>query len=431
MTQIPLELRVDNTDGFRDISPPEHARERTVNLRFIEAGDSYEVHAWGKAFPDYGKAYIATLSQTRGQVYAAIDQFLESWQRHVIRLRLENEQGYSVRPFEAVPAETDAEAALLWQDTGRKLASAGQRLFHYLFRTGDSRLDEIADLLCAALRGGEQIITVHSDHLFAPWSMLYTANDPQAQMDRGNAPWEPEGFWGYRHLIEHAISSAPFFRTRISLDGQWPAIGMNVDPRLDSEYAAFPFVGPMQRFFEEYGHVSVRSSKEALAEAMAETGLCEHIEYFGCHGSSGGGGAPHARGPQTTLSPALFLGDDEPIHQADFTNWFSRRPLKPGPVVYLAACEAGRIASFFYSSFGLALLERGANCLIGPQIDLPVGFAKEYTSRFFAKFLRRPGMAIGDITRTLARDFIDRHHTPLGLIFTLHRGLDTHLAWRE
>lgn len=75
----------------------------------------------------------------------------------------------------------------------------------------------------------------------------------------------------------------------------------------------------------------------------------------------------------------------------------------------------------------MTLLEYGANCLIGPQIDLPVGFAKEYTCRFFDALLR-PGTRIGDITRDLAREFIDKNHTPLGLIFTLHRGLDVHLG---
>jgi hypothetical protein len=41
-----------------------------------------------------------------------------------------------------------------------------------------------------------------------------------------------------------------------------------------------------------------------------------------------------------------------------------------------------------------------------------------------------PHTKLGDIVRDLAREFLEEHHNPLGLIFSLHRGIDVHLAVR-
>lgn len=84
------------------------------------------------------------------------------------------------------------------------------------------------------------------------------------------------------------------------------------------------------------------------------------------------------------------------------------------------------MSSLFYPAFGHQLLHYGARCLIGPQIDLPRAFAREYTTRLFTAFLE-PRTKLGDIVRTLAREFVDDYHNPLGLIFSLYRGIDVHL----
>ncbi len=73
------------------------------------------------------------------------------------------------------------------------------------------------------------------------------------------------------------------------------------------------------------------------------------------------------------------------------------------------------------------MLRAGANCLIGPQSDLPPLFAYEYAHRFFKAFCPR-GVRIGDIARNLARDLADRCQNPLGIAISLYRGLDTHIA---
>ena len=92
----------------------------------------------------------------------------------------------------------------------------------------------------------------------------------------------------------------------------------------------------------------------------------------------------------------------------------------------MSSCEGGQLSTFHYTAFGRHLLDAGARCLIGPQIDLPRLFAAEFVKRVFERFLV-PSTPLGDVLRDVARDFAFQHGNPLGLIFSLYRGLDVHL----
>jgi hypothetical protein len=85
------------------------------------------------------------------------------------------------------------------------------------------------------------------------------------------------------------------------------------------------------------------------------------------------------------------------------------------------------MSSRFYTAFGPPLLRKGANCILGPQIDVPAVFATEYAMRLFSDFLR-PETRLGDVVQQLTRKFIDDYQNPLGLIFSLYRGLDSRLV---
>jgi hypothetical protein len=88
------------------------------------------------------------------------------------------------------------------------------------------------------------------------------------------------------------------------------------------------------------------------------------------------------------------------------------------------------MSSLFYTAFGPSLLGGGANCLLGPQVDVPVRFGAEYARRLLAAFLE-PETRLGDVVQRLAKGFIDDHDNPLGLIFSLYRGMDTRLVGRD
>jgi hypothetical protein len=88
------------------------------------------------------------------------------------------------------------------------------------------------------------------------------------------------------------------------------------------------------------------------------------------------------------------------------------------------------MSSLFFGTLGKKMLDKGANCMIGPQIDMPVLFGAEYAQRLFERFLN-PGQRLGDAVRALAREFADRYRNPLGLTYSLYRGVDVFLARQD
>jgi hypothetical protein len=84
------------------------------------------------------------------------------------------------------------------------------------------------------------------------------------------------------------------------------------------------------------------------------------------------------------------------------------------------------MSSLFYRSITEEFLNAGANCVLGPQIDLPAVFAAEWAHQFFEEFFKGK-RKIGIIIRDLTRVFCDQGRNPLGLIYSLYCGLDTHL----
>jgi hypothetical protein len=410
------EFRLRRSEGAvparrRQMRTYPQTRQRTINLRFEYQNNGYLVHAWGAAFPEDGAgAYMGRLNLSADVVHAAVANLRDTWQRLLVERKEQTADGVGF-PF-VDQWDLRGEAAGLLDAVGPKLAQAGWQLFTVLFSRGDEGLSEIGECLEAALASGEQIISIHSGDLFVPWPMLYTPVG-------GDGTWSMSGFWGYRHLIEHCFPRAAGFDIRIHAAGKRPIVGLNVDPRVDDQFPPTPCVAPIVEFFQSRGDPLVRTTRDEFQAALTHPEFTDQVLYFACHGFVGGptGGS--------TVEPWLYLADDEPIRYTDLIAWLPADALPTSPVVFINACQGGQMHSRFYPSFGAAFIAGGANCLVGPQIDLPRAFSREYTRRFFSALL--DGARIGDIGRDLAREFADVHHNPLGLIYSIYRGLDTHI----
>jgi hypothetical protein len=415
-------VTVDHTDKMRNIRDRTYNRDRTIHIRFTkEHGDAgYHVQAWGSAFPqDGGGGYQGHLAANVAVANSGINDLRAAWQHQVVGYIQRRDDGRNCFPFVEnwnLSGSTDPD----WlEHIGLKLARASHALFSLLFLNGDAGLKEIADHLALALRSDENVITMESDDLFVPWGMLYTPPKESDSLWGSAATWSLEGFWGYRHLIEHNFSRAPGFDSRVLIPARRVIVGLNVDERVDSEYPTTPCVQPVMDFFTDRTHVVVRRTKDELACALQDPLFSDHITYFCCHGQVSG----------ATESPGrtyLKLTDDEEIYSTEFIGWLSRNPLPTRPVVFVNACQGGQMSSLFFPAFGHHLLHYGARCLIGPQIDLPRAFAREYATRLFTAFLESR-TKLGDIVRALAREFANDYRNPLGLIFSLYRGIDVHL----
>lgn len=420
--QLSAEVTVDNTAGLSRVAVPPYNRARTVNLRFLEfpGAPGLLVQAWGSAFPeDGGGGYQGRIAHSLGELNSRIDILRETWQRHIVDLAERTERGPRRHPFADGWDLSDRPELL--RRAGFALADAGYLMYRLLFAGPDRGLRRIRALLELALAEGENVISIESDSLIVPWGMLYTSpRQPNEYPDDEN--WSLAGFWGYRHVVEHTFSRVDDFDARITVDGGKPVVGLNVDHGVDRQFPDTPYIAPVVEFFHGRAEVVLRPDRKTLAAHFRSQDFADHVTYFGCHGKVSGSGG-------LVEQPYLKLGDGERIYGTDLSAWLAEAPLPTRPFVYVGACQGGQVTSAFYSAFGKALLGNGGRCLIGPQIDLPPAFACEYSRRLFTEFIDS-GAKLGDIVRSLARSFAEDHHNPLGLMFSLYRGIDVHL-WQE
>jgi hypothetical protein len=426
----------DDTNGMQRIPDRDYNRTRSAHLCFTrmpgERGEkAYEVRAWGAAFPPNGDGgYRGWLTRTE-VIDEGVAVLREVWQQRVIRHGHRNEEPTgppTVYPFAEEWPGGGAGGCSHLDGIGLSLARAGNDLFQLLFFGGDPGLKEIGEQLVRAFRENECIVTMESDELFVPWNLLYTPPDEEDAQGRllGDS-WSFAGFWGHRHLIEHNFSRIRSFDSRIQVSGGPVGVGLNVDERVDAEYPSTPFVGTLRGVFDDCVRetaVTTRVSKRELANALRGGAYRDHISCFGCHGQvtpdDGRIGLPH-----------LELGDGERIYGSELASWLSREePMPMRPLVFVGACQGGQLSSAFYPAAGHHLLRNGARCLLGPQVDLPRAFAREYAARLFHALLDE-GARLGDTVRSLARYFTDETGNPLGLIFSLYRGVDVHFWPQE
>ena len=81
-------------------------------------------------------------------------------------------------------------------------------------------------------------------------------------------------------------------------------------------------------------------------------------------------------------------------------------------------------------TFASELLERGAICVVGPQIEVPAVFAGEFGKQFFERFIApvkpppQAGLVLKDVTQAMWGK-----RNPLGLVSSLYAGADCHIRW--
>lgn len=411
---LPVTVIQDNTDNLRIIRSSAGNLERTINISLErESADrqSFIVRAWGRVFPADGGAYVARLPLPQQTVDAAISDCWDSWREAVI------EKVYHGRkPYLSSVDQRSLEQSK-FDDTMMSLAEAGDSLFKVLFSSGGKDLDEIRNIIVTALLGDEQIVAFHSEDVLAPWPMLYIG-DPETGKFGNAGLWQAERFLGYKHLIEHQFRRVTS-ETVIHPQNSRVWASLNVDDRIDGGGTAF--VRPVEMLLQSRAQVcGRRTDKRSLAAAFKSREFKDQIIYFGCHGHVVGSGS------SGRLQGELRLADDKAIRSSDIISWLVER-LPSNPVVIVNACAGGAMGSPFYTTFARDLLARGANCLIGPQIDIPICFAADYAVHLLDRFLV-PQARLGEVVRELSRTFLDDYSNPLGLTYSLYRGIDTRLA---
>jgi hypothetical protein len=412
--QLLLHPRINNNPKWDAVSP---SQPRDVHLTFDywETREVYEVRATGQIFNH--EYWAGRLPKPRAKLIAAIDQCLNTWQQKVAyRQDAVKSKLFQNRWDFSGPEDQDL-LDVVWLD----IARAGEALTKVLFWGGDEGLDEIRERLLESIAAprdlaSPMLLTIHSDDLFAPWWMLYTTPDDGPPLHGPGSAYQVEGFWGYKHLVEHQTKRNPYTVNATKMAGPQVRTGLNVDPNIDQS-GGIPFVRPVTTFLQNRATQVTRELKEDLTADFLAGTFTDEITYFGCHCTTPAQGAPY-----------LKLRDGEPITAADMDSWLPGQAcLKSRPVVFINACQGGKMSSLFFESFGTSMLAKGANCVIGPQIDMPVLFAAEYATRLFGLLLM-PGQRLGEIVLELTREFATHYRNPLGLTYSLYRGVDVYLS---
>jgi CHAT domain-containing protein len=202
-------------------------------------------------------------------------------------------------------------------------------------------------------------------------------------------------------------------------------VSLNLNEGIDAQMHA-NYVADQKTFWDQAAQsrtrlrVTGRTKSTQLKQALANAATDDQILYFYCHAASTGlndPGGPDASSLVLT-DAAVTLGDlnlDSP----------TSIQLAGNPLVFINACESGRMSPTFYDGFVPYFMAKGARGVVGTECETPALFAAAWAKRFFERFL--DGEALGDAFLGLRREFLDEHGNPLGLMYAVHCDGDTQI----
>ncbi|NGO08767.1 CHAT domain-containing protein [Streptomyces sp. HC44] len=425
-TELRVRVIQDPSQGFTTL-PDELAKGPDITVCFdVLAGDRIRARLYGPAVPSlFGTEHRADLTARPADVRTAAARLCRVWKELLVDFRPLTRDG---RPAPDGPEQPYASLVDLrtrppreLYDIVEELALAGSELlFGTLLGGQDRRIERFREYLAESLSAREGLRVRFDSELYLPWPMvcLRPEDVPAPTRDADPAAVHPR-FLGHRHQIEQTGGAYPWLDGRREAPAV-PAVSLNRDTRIDrkgrtraAEVAAL--LAKDTEFVE-------RTTRTELTRALADSGLCEQLMYFWCHGHFVHNG---------TQPPclALKLTDQATIDAHTVRDWRRRlgddSPFQP--FVMLNACHAGVPAEGGDSAFlGGALIQAGARGVLGPQIEMPQIFAAEYALEFLSRYLRGTETA-GTVAHAVARYFADELHNPLGFAYALHCGMDTRL----
>jgi hypothetical protein len=301
-----------------------------------------------------------------------------------------------------------------------KLAQTGRELFIQIFRPSGPEYESTQNVGAALRRlmSREGLsITIRSRDFFVPWNLLYLGAAGTS---------DPAGFWGYQHVIEHDISRLV---TSTSPFATQPRVAVHLDENIDRDkrFQEFRANARVVGLLKDYGIDPVpRNDLPAFQQGLL-AGADEHIFYFCCHARAG---KAEATGPQLFLTNPPPPPPPAPITPINIDDWLDECQALPGrPLVFMNACEAAQSGSFLYKGFASTFLSHYASSVIGPELEMPAVFARDFALKFFEQFFRTgPENSVGKILLRLRQEYMREHCNPLGLVYSLYRGGGLYLA---
>jgi hypothetical protein len=421
---------ISNSNGLAHIAKfNKDSIKADIGLRIIRLGpEALDFTLHGPLIEDPDLNLNGRSQRPANEIFTRVEVCRQDWKKNIVDLKTYAEDRQPNYQFPFQNAWDFADDPSLLDRAGPALARAGDSLFKAIFELKcDEGLKEVGQSLRSILKSRSCFISITSDDLFLPWGLLYTHPIPGEKLASDGSNWEKEGFWGYQHIVQQNPNRIkPIGKICLEQTGS-SLLSVNFDDRLAADLklpvidAHINFIGGLA------GEKRIkRTKKTELAFGFKEErARLERIIYFYCHG--------HGSSDEAGISlnvPHLVLTDGV-ITASDFEDWSEGQHLPTSPLIFINACQGGQMQTMFYEHFAKELLKEGAAGVIGPQIDVPAVFASAYGQLVFAEFFGKAPIRMGPLLLELNRAMWDTHNNPLGLVYSLYRGVNCFIDLAE
>jgi len=308
------------------------------------------------------------------------------------------------------------------QEALRDLRQIGDLLFRALFfapGSGDQGR-EMGHLLRATTAERELRINVIAERFAFPWSLIYAL--PFKPTD----PVDPNGFWGYRHIIEYTPQFSARQPTAFAPEiraGDRLHFGFVFDQTIDAQFDA-PIVGKQRQILPGISGVTVAEydTRDKFLDLLSRSQGVPHIIYFYGHAVSRSPGEKDAAtGIEYGLGDSYLSINGEAV-TLDEMNLYAGLDLDrfdSAPLVILNACESAELSPELYNGLVPYLIGRGARGVIGTEVLMPAYFAAEFAPALLRRFAAG-NMRLGDLLRDMRREYLREKRNVLPLIYALY-----------
>ena len=261
-------------------------------------------------------------------------------------------------------------------------------------------------------------IQVTSEDFILPWELIYSVS-----LDE---PLSYEHFWGMNYILSRVIVQEARPGAFVS-----PVIPAAPRPKLGLlTYCGLPSVEEKEiPFFEkldEDGAIALfklrpldpANKREEFKEFRSFWEEALSLVHFACHAFYEDGAPNLSR---------ILLSDEFPISLQDMEVYGIT--INDHPLIILNACETGNLNPLYTSYFAGAFLKYGARGVVATECAVPDDFAADFAQHLYAHLLA--GEALGESLLATRRYFLEEHHNPLGLLYSMYGPPSIRLAQRR
>lgn len=406
------------------LPPHSGAIRADVGLRIYSNDNQLHFTLLGPLVQDPGLYMEGVLDRELAEIVGQIINCRNVWMTEVIHRSGPSKA--SEHPFQDAWNLEDFD---LIAEVAPRLAVSGQRLFNTLFRIRASdELKRMGALLREVLSVEPRCIAVTSADVFVPWNMLYTHPVANDELNPDGSNWKKEGFWGYSHIIQQDVCPS-LMDDRLAGS---PIISVNFDDRLSTTFGLPQIQLDIDEICRKASQLSqrqvvIRKTKAELQLTFSREKSVEPVVYLFCHGRGTHGTAVQ---PGTSVASLVFRDGD--LVAEDVEAWMAGDKLRSNSLIFINSCHGGAVnmlKSNLYQDFGTILLRQGASGVVGPQFDVPAVFASEYGRRILSGLFSNTAQPsrLGAVMRQQNQLMWDRHRNPLGLAYSLYRGMNCYV----